>query len=163
MSKHYCIIFFLLLIGFLSAQAQQLNLPLNREFNLVNQKEFNALENNVHTSFLPILQSKTTTDSFSLLNNREQNDYLINVTKTYLKDKSWFSRKLFHENFVRVDTGDFYLTIDPLLNLEMGQDGESLNKEQTLYVNTRGIIAKGHIGEKFSFQTALYENQAVAL
>ena len=70
MSKHYSIIFLLFLIGALSAQAQQLNLPLNREFNLVNQKEFNALDNNVHTSFQPILQSKVATDSFYLLNNR---------------------------------------------------------------------------------------------
>jgi len=161
MNKQIGIIFLLFLLATQLAFSQQLNLPLNREFNLVNQKEFNALENNVHTSFHPILQSKVATDSFYLLKNHEQDAYLINVNKTYLKDKSWFSRKLFHENFVRVDTGDFYLTIDPLLNLEMGQDGESLNTEQTLYVNTRGIIAKGHIGEKFSFQTALYENQAV--
>lgn len=71
MSKHYSIIFLLFLIGALSAQAQQLNLPLNREFNLVNQKEFNALDN-VHTSFHPILQSKVATDSFYLLKNQSK-------------------------------------------------------------------------------------------
>ncbi|MBW6484048.1 MAG: hypothetical protein K0B10_13430 [Vicingaceae bacterium] len=141
--------------------AQQLNLPLNREFNLVNQKAFNAYDANIHTSFQPILQTQISIDSSSILSKNEQNYFLINTNKTHLENRSWFARKLFYENFIQVDTGKFYLTIDPLLNLELGEDIEDKRPEKpTLFVNTRGIIAKGHIGKKFSFQTAVYENQA---
>ncbi|PKP48524.1 MAG: hypothetical protein CVT95_04360 [Bacteroidetes bacterium HGW-Bacteroidetes-12] len=141
--------------------AQQLNLPLNREFNLVNQKAFNNYNAYVHTAFQPMLQSQMDTNLIESLSASEKNDFLINVNRTHIKNRSWVARKLFYENFIQIDTGKFYLTIDPLLNLELGEDLDDNRPEKpTLFVNTRGIIAKGHIGEKFSFQTAVYENQA---
>jgi hypothetical protein len=145
--------------------AQQQNLPLNREFNLVNQKEFSDYKRYVHTSFLPLNQS--------LIEHREMapyfpnsldtihKDYLINIKKEEKRNRSWFMRKLLYENFVVVDTGKFYLTIDPLFNIEAGADSEDNRPDKPkLLTNTRGIIVKGNIGEKFSFQTSVYENQA---
>lgn len=143
------------------ALSQQLNLPLNREFNQVNQKAFNDYNASVHTSFQPILQAQIDTNLIESLSASEKNDFLINVNKTHIKSRSWFSRKLFYENFIQIDTGKFYLTIDPLFNLELGEDSEDNRPEKpSLFVNTRGLIVKGHIGKKFSFQTAVYENQA---
>ena len=141
--------------------AQQLNLPLNREFNLVNQKATNTLDANVHTSFQPILQSQVDTVLANSLSKTEQQDFLINTNKTHKINRLWFARKLFYENFIQIDTGKFYLTIDPLFNLELGEDTEDNRANNpSLFENTRGLIVKGHIGEKFSFQTAVYENQA---
>jgi len=140
--------------------AQQYNLPLNREFNITNQKVFNDYNNNIHTSFSPLIQSFIKTDSISLLSS-EQPYYLTNTKRTRIKNRSWFARKLFHENFIVVDTGKFYLTIDPLFNLETGIDNEDVRTEKpTLYTNTRGIIVQGSIGQKFSFQTSVYETQS---
>lgn len=158
--KHF--ILFSLVFGYATlVLAQQLNLPLNREFNLVNQKAFNAYDANIHTSFQPILQPQISIDSSFILSKNEQKDFLINTNKTHIANRSWFVRKLFYENFIQVDTGKFYLTIDPLLNLELGEDTEDNSVDKpTLFVNTRGLIVKGHIGKKFSFQTAVYENQA---
>jgi hypothetical protein len=53
----------------------------------------------------------------------------------------------------------FRLYIDPLLNLEYMnvQDDTSAS---TFYINTRGIIARGDIGTKVSFETTFRENQA---
>lgn len=152
------IIFYLVCIYF--SNAQQQNLPLNREFNLENQKGFNTLSNNTHTTFQPIIQSFIQQDSTTLLG---QSDYLINISKSTEKPKyffKWLYRTAFYENFAVVDAGNFYLTVDPLLNAEYGKDKEDLSNN-TLYKNTRGIIIRGNVGEKFSFQTSFYENQAV--
>ena len=141
---------------------QQQNLPLNREFGLVNQKAFNSFGNNTHTSFLPIIQSFIKTDSNSSLNKVEQDAYLINISKSNPKSKKflkWMYQSAFFENFAIVDTGYFYLTIDPLLNTEFGKDSEMASGEQ-LYKNTRGLIIRANVGEKFSFQTSFYEKSS---
>lgn len=142
---------------------QQQNLPLNREFGLVNQKAFNSFGNNTHTTLLPLIQSFIKTDSNASLNKVEQDAYLINISKSNPKSKrffKWMYQSAFFENFAIVDTGNFYLTIDPLLNGEFGKDSE-LNTDDQLYKNTRGLIIRANVGEKFSFQTSFYENQAV--
>ncbi len=141
--------------------AQQQNLPLNREFNLVNQKVFNSHYSNTHTSFQPIIQSQINLgESRTLgLSLGEDNSYLVNIKKEEKRNRSWVIRKMFFENLLIVDTGKLYLTIDPLLNLEMGKDSED-STGQTLSKNTRGIIVRGNVGKKFSFETSFYENQA---
>lgn len=145
--------------------AQQQNLPLNREFGLVNDKVFNEIENNIHTSSQPILQSSNKiNDSLSWLSESEQSLYLINVSKSDKKPRNfggWLKQSLFYQNFLVVDTGNFYLTIDPLLNGEFGVDIEDTNQNKhSIYTNTRGFLIKGNIGNKFSFQTAMYETQS---
>jgi len=145
-----------------SFYAQQQNLPLNREFNIVNQKVFNDLNNNTHTAFQPIIQSFIQKDSSVSLSKKEQDYYLINLSKSDPKPRKffkWLYRTAFYENFAVVDTGNFYLTVDPLLNLENGKDQKD-SSDKVLYKNTRGIIIRGNVGDKFSFQSSFYENQA---
>lgn len=155
----FTLAFFCYTVGF----SQQQNLPLNREFNLVNQKVLNGEFSNTHTSFQPINQSSISIllgDANQISELDLPQDYLINVNKSYKKDRSWLIRKMFYENFIVVDTGNFYMTIDPLFNGEFGKD----NDDQTgrnLYKNTRGAIIRANVGSKFSFETSLYENQMV--
>ena len=145
------------------SNGQQQNLPLNREFGLVNQKVFNDFNNNVHTSFLPINQSFIKSISDSILSGAERKFYRSNLTKSEKKPHNfwgWMYRSAFYENLFVVDTGNLYLTIDPLINVEMGKDTEDAEKK-TLYKNTRGVLVRANIGEKFSFETSFYENQMV--
>ena len=60
-----------MLIAPIISKGQQQNLPLNREFCLVNQKVFNAFGNNVHTSFQPINQSAIKNISDAILSDSE--------------------------------------------------------------------------------------------
>ncbi|MCB0402805.1 MAG: hypothetical protein KDD41_12025 [Flavobacteriales bacterium] len=143
------------------ASAQQQNLPLNREFNLTNQKAFQVTGSSTHTSFQPVIQSQIHVNADSVLSDTEKEHYMINLNKSYHKDRSWLIRKLLYENFLIVDTNDFYLTVDPLLNGELGKDSED-KSGRTLYKNTRGIMIRANVGEKFSFETSVYENQIVA-
>ena len=68
---------------------------------------------------------------------------------------SWLSRKLFHENFFFVDSTDYFLTVDPLIDLQY-----SSASGKTYYTNTRGIRVEGRIGRNFFFHSSYYENQA---
>ena len=158
----YILVLFVFVFPFIS-KAQQQNLPLNREFGLVNQKVTNGFENNIHTSFLPLNQSFIESLSDSILSKSERKFYLINISKSEKKPRNffkWMYRSAFFENLLVVDTGKFYMTIDPLINVEMGKDSED-NSGQTLYKNTRGVIVRANVGEKFSFETSFYENQVV--
>ncbi len=156
---------FFLIIGLLPflVKGQQQNLPLNREFGLVNQKVFNGFDNKVHTSFQPINQSYLQKVPDSILSNSERKFYLANLSKSEKKPANffgWIYRSAFFENALVVDTGNFYLTIDPLIHVEMGKDKED-NSGRTLSKNTRGAMVRGNIGKKFSFETSFYENQMV--
>lgn len=52
----------------------------------------------------------------------------------------------------------FRLYIDPLLNLQYASSSDT--SSETLYTNSRGIVARGDIGTKVSFETSFWENQA---
>lgn len=65
--------------------------------------------------------------------------------------------RLMRENLVKVDAGDFHLTIDPLFNWEYIRAFEPGDNH---YTNTRGFLAEGGVGEKFSFSSSFRENQA---
>jgi hypothetical protein len=60
---------------------------------------------------------------------------------------------------IKDSVSKFSLTIDPLFNLELGKDLADTSGEK-LYKNTRGFLLRGHIGNKFAFESSFYENQA---
>jgi len=132
-----------------SLHAQQKNIPLNREWGLNTDNYILGDTANIHTQFRPLIESRAVSQSLdSLLASPRPHRTLI-------------GRKLFQQSFLIVnDTADkFHLTIDPLFNFEFGSDLEDSLHEK-LYKNTRGVRARGDIGDKFSFETSFYENQA---
>jgi hypothetical protein len=116
--------------------------------------ELNYSNNSVHTSFKP----------FNL-------KHLYNTAKLHLTDslaitdsasvkmfkQKWFYRKLFLENFIQLNTENFKLNINPLFNLQIKKDDDNT---KNLYNNTRGIELSGQLGERISFYSSFYENQA---
>jgi hypothetical protein len=120
--------------------AQQ-NLPLNREWSLDHEKNPEQDSGVLHSCFKPYIVSPQ---------HSQKN-----------KTTSLLYRKIKKESLLIVnDTADkFYLTLDPLFNLEAGKDlANAIEKE--VYKNTRGFLVRGHIGEKFVFESSFYENQA---
>lgn len=148
--KKFFLLLISILIGFQKNYAQQ-NLPLNREWGLDFEKENNKIskKDSLHKS----------SDSLSASCFKP---YIISIQRTEKnKSKPYLKRKLSNENLVIVnDTADnFYLTLDPLFNFEAGKDFAD-NSGEKLYKNTRGILVKGAIGNKFYFESSFYENQA---
>lgn len=60
-------------------------------------------------------------------------------------------------NFFEVDNKDFFMAINPMLNLHGG--GESEDGSQQLFINSRGVTVRGLIAGKVGFSSTLIENQ----
>ena len=141
----------LLSVFCLSVRAQEFFRPLNNDLNSLIDPELNKLNANFHTSLKPYLQSDVNkvVNYDSLL----QKELYVFPAGTY---RSLFYRKLRREDLVTLDTGDFHLTINPLLAGEIGRD---LVNNKPTHLNTKGLMINGSIGAKFSFYTSYYENQ----
>jgi hypothetical protein len=83
---------------------------------------------------------------------------LYSVPGSHEHKQTFVYRKFFTENLVRFKTKDFSITLDPVFNFGIGYD---FIESKNTWINTRGITLTGTIGNKFSFNTELYENQAV--
>jgi hypothetical protein len=90
--------------------------------------------------------------------------YTYESTKELKEESRNYERepvlKYFYKNpahFLHFDNEDFKISIDPIVNMRYGQDG---NNENILFQNTRGIKIRGLIDGKVYFFTSVYENQA---
>ena len=59
-------------------------------------------------------------------------------------------------NFWERRNKDFFLAINPILNLQIGKE---IGYDKTIYRNTRGISIRGQLGDRLGFFTSLQENQ----
>lgn len=126
--------------------SSQLNIPLTHSTSAEMGYYLNRGEN-THTGFKPFLYS-------------EVGQYAdLDAKKTALfKDKtSKAGRKLWNEHFFKVQHPDYWFTIDPLFDLQLGKD----NSDQVDYTfnNTRAIQIQGGLGKQFNFHAAIYESQ----
>ncbi|WMJ73275.1 hypothetical protein RCC89_08880 [Cytophagaceae bacterium ABcell3] len=133
--------------------AQPFNVPLNRHVHQAYEPFIHQDgEIKMHTSMRPFLQPQADTVL--------QEDPLYDFKPYKISRKRFFGRALdnfLNHHFIKVDTGDFYLTIDPLFDFQRGMD---INRRQHTWVNTRGVWVRGAIGKNFSFESSFYENQA---
>lgn len=90
------------------------------------------------------------------LSNSEEFPYVHVDTS---RERNWFGRKLFDENFLILDKENIYLTFDLIYNFSVGSD-LSDSTTSTLYTNTRGIQIAGVLGKNILFSTSFLENQA---
>jgi hypothetical protein len=147
---------FIFIFFALCLNAQQQNIPLTWQFSRTSENFFEEI--NEHTSLKPLLQSRLYLNKTDSSFNPSQID--PNVYR-YQNDKSkhWFMRKTFHENLIKIDSGDFWLTIDPLLHFSNSIDYADTSGNK-ISNNTRGVIIRGNIGKQFSFTSSFYENQS---
>ncbi len=100
-------------------------------------------------------------------NHTAQKPYIYNEVNKYydfkskkeelLFDKtSWFGRKFWNENMVRLQGEDYWLTLDPGVDLQAGKDiGDDINT----YNNTRLVYVQGGLGKNISFFATIQESQ----
>lgn len=74
---------------------------------------------------------------------------------TVSRKRSWWHRKLFQEHLLEYkgDDYEFYASFQP--DFQVGHS----NRNGTTWLNTRGFIAGGKIGNNLTFYTEFYENQ----
>lgn len=150
MKKH---LFFVLLVfsGFL-VNSQELQIPLNDDYEMEVQKAAYSSRYTFHTAMRSWSESS--------FNNIVNLDSINNLYRFNFNKKGRFSNyvlnSFFNDDFIRVKGDDYYVAINPVIDFEVGSDGE-----RTTWVNTRGAEVKGTIGDNFAFYTNVRENQAV--
>lgn len=93
--------------------------------------------------------------------------YLYNEVKPYInleaqrasiskERQTWGGRKLHNEHLALVKGQNFWFTLDPVFDLQIGKDNSDVDYT---YNNTRGLQIRGALGKKFSFSTSFYESQ----
>lgn len=79
--------------------------------------------------------------------------------KKFLKPnkRTWVGNKIWNEHLVQVKKKDYWLTIDFLLDVQLGKDNSDV---AYTFNNTRAVKLNGAIGKNFSFSTTYFESQA---
>jgi len=151
MKARRLIIALLIAISFM-AEAQELQISLNDDYEMGVQAAAYSSDYIFHTSMRAWseLQFRNITNLDSI------NDlHRIEINKKG-KFSSYILNSLLNDDFIRVRGDDFYVAINPVIDFEVGSDGN-----RTTWVNTRGAEVKGTIGDNFAFYTNVRENQAV--
>ncbi|MCM8568798.1 gliding motility protein RemB [Gramella jeungdoensis] len=126
----------------------QINIPLSHEFYSRFDAEFNQIGTNTHSASKPLMFNEV---------NRYY-DFEANRDAMLQNRSSWAGRKLWNEHLVRFQTNDYWFTLDPGLDLQIGKDFEQEDHDFT-YNNGRQFIVQGGLGEKFNFYSVIYESQ----
>ena len=135
--------------------------PYNRKY-IVQQAEYiDSIRKQLSSS---LVVDATDHLKFSKVDEYDLNGLLMNNSEWVTGSKeSFLSKKLiwgaFYKtkpNLLEVNVKDFFLAVNPVLQFNLSK--ESGNNEQ-LFLNTRGITARGMIAKKLGFVTTITDNQ----
>lgn len=127
--------------------SSHLNIPFSHSYYSQFDDEMNQVGTNNHTASKPYNYAEVS----AYYNFAEVNQSLV-------KDKkSWLGQKLWNESLVSLQGEDYWFTLNPILDLQMGKSDPSVSKYT--YLNTRGIQFNGGLGKQLNFTTTIYESQ----
>lgn len=90
---------------------------------------------------------------------RSEGEYnLASAIRDSSKQYYQLTERLFKKHLFEIKGEGYKMYISPVLNMALGKD-YSDTIERRLFNNTRGFLVEVDIMDKFSFSTALYENQ----
>ncbi|MEM7086458.1 MAG: gliding motility protein RemB [Bacteroidota bacterium] len=124
----------------------QINIPLSHHNYSLFDPAMNQVGTNSHTAQKPFTYS----DVNKYYNFEAQNQPLL-TNKT-----SWFGRKFWDQHMVTLKGKDYWITLDPGVDLQVGKD---TGADIDTYNNTRLIYTQGGIGKKVNFFAVIYESQ----
>ncbi|WP_299154489.1 gliding motility protein RemB [uncultured Christiangramia sp.] len=128
--------------------SSQINIPLSHEYYSRFDAEINQIGLNSHSASKPLM--------FTEVN--KYYDFEAERQEMLQNRSTYAGRKLWNEHLVRFQTDDYWFTIDPGFDLQIGKDFEQTEHEFT-YNNTREFIIQGGLGKKFNFYSVIYESQ----
>ncbi|RLD23790.1 MAG: gliding motility protein RemB, partial [Bacteroidetes bacterium] len=123
-----------------------INIPLSHHNYSLFDPAMNQVGTNSHTAQKPYIYNEV-----NKYYNFETENQKILKNKT-----SWFGRKLWNEHMVTLKGKDYWITLDPGVDLKVGKDTDA---DINTYNNTRLIYTQGGIGKKVNFFTVIYESQ----
>jgi len=125
----------------------QLNIQFTHSDYARFDKQMNSIGTNSHTASKPFVYEEVS------------NYYDFQAEQARLKKDAdfWGEKKLWNEHMVQLQGKDYWFTVDPILDLQLGSDS-NLDSGST-YNNTRGILIQGGLGSKLNFYTSIFESQ----
>ena len=132
--------------------SQELLIPLNDDYEM----EIQAAAYNSEYRFHTVTKSWSEYQFKDIINldSLNQSKYFVKNFNKKWKNIVWNS--IFNTDFIHAKGKDFYIGINPIVDLQVGRDGD-----KSTWFNTRGAEIKGTIGDNFAFYSNLRENQAV--
>ncbi|PHR70168.1 MAG: gliding motility protein RemB [Lutibacter sp.] len=121
----------------------QLNVPYTHQ-SYSNLDYYYNKSQNSHTAVKPYIYS----DVENYVDLDAQKSSLMMTKDT------WLGKKFFNEHMMQVQGQDYWLTLDPIVDLQVGKAGDI-----NTFNNTRGVLFQGALGDKLSFSTTIYESQ----
>jgi hypothetical protein len=123
-----------------------INIPLSHHNYSLFDPALNRVGQNNHTAQKPYIYSEV----------NKYYDFEAENGKLLKNKTSWFGRKFWNEHMVQVKTKDFWFTLDPGVDLQVGRDTDA---SIDTYNNTRLVYTQGGIGKNFNFFAVVYESQ----
>ena len=127
--------------------SSELNVPFTHAYYARFDAEMNAIGTNSHTAAKPFVYS----DVARYYDIKAEKENLA------INGDTWLGRKLLNEHLVQVQGKDYWFTVDPILDLQVGKDSEA--EFNSTYNNTRGIYIQAGLGKHFNLTTSVYESQ----
>ena len=129
------------------AHNSQLNIPFTHQ-RYVDYEFALHKANGTHTASKPYVYSEINT-YLDLTAQKQQ----------FLKPeiKTWLGNKIWNEHLLQVKRKDFWLTLDFLVDVQLGKDNSDV---AYTYNNSRILTVNGGLGNKFSYSATVYESQA---
>ncbi|PKQ44377.1 gliding motility protein RemB [Confluentibacter flavum] len=129
------------------AYSSQLNIPFTHSDYARFDSHMNVIGTNSHTASKPFIYE----DVSRYYDIKKEKEALKRETRT------WTEKKLWNEHLVALQGKDYWFTIDPILDLQVGKDTEA--EFGSTYNNTRGFLVQGGLGKKFNFYSSVFESQ----
>lgn len=123
-----------------------INIPLSHHNYSLFDPALNRIGQNNHTAQKPYIYSEV---------NRYY-DFTAQNQKILKDKRSWFGRKWWNEHMVTIKGDNYWITLDPGVDLQAGRD---IGSDIETYNNTRLVYTQGGIGKNFNFFAVVYESQ----
>ena len=129
------------------AYNSQLNIQFTHSDYSRFDRNMNLIGTNSHTASKPFVYEEVS------------KYYDFNAEKEKLKRETdtWAGRKLWNEHLVELQSKDYWFTIDPIFDLQVGKDTDA--DFNSTYNNTRGFLVQGGLGKKLNFYASVFESQ----
>ena len=130
-----------------NAYSSSLNIPFTHQYYSKFDKAVNLIGTNAHTAQKPFIYSDV------------KKYYDFKAEKNALKKEgdSWWKRKLYNEHLLQLQGKNYWFTLDPIFDLQVGKDSEA--GFSSTFNNTRGVFVQGGLGKHLTFSASVYESQ----
>ncbi len=126
-----------------------LNIPFSHSYYAHFDAAMNQMGSNNHTASKPYTYDEVA----KYYNFTAENE------KLKKEATGWWARKLWNESLVEMQGDDYWFTLNPILDLQLGRG--TGNKQVNTYVNTRGLNFRGGLGSQLNFTATVYESQGL--